>query len=132
MRRRKRQEPSLKYYLLVVGLLQTSSIRTLFDIQYPAGYPVCVQNFWLARYRYSNFTSRGWSPDIRDNPFYKCYVQDDQLYMSLCFLYIVKIDLSSVWVYRRSVGYTLQVNFTRCQKNTAMFIWSGFTKMILF
>ena len=44
----------------------------------------------------------------------------DQLYMAVCFWYLVKPNLSSERYC--TVMYT-SVTFKRCQNNTAMFIW---------
>ena len=51
------------------------------------------------------------------NWFWHVYLQDDQLYMAVLFLYLVKSDLSSLHVYS-------SVYWTSHQENTAMFNWS--------
>ena len=49
-------------------------------------------------------------------------LQGNQSYMAVCFLYLVKSDLSSVRVYcKRTLDKSF---FSRYQKNTAMLIWS--------
>ena len=52
-------------------------------------------------------------------------LQGHQLYMAVYFWYLVKGNLSGTLLYNRVHYMSI---FTRYQKNTAMFIWSGFIK----
>ena len=49
-------------------------------------------------------------------------VQGEQLYMAVLSWYFVKCDFSRV---RYCTVYNIASLYTRCQKSTAMFIWSG-------
>ena len=70
-------------------------------------------------------TFRNVNPNIKNvvkiDLFWQVFLRrGHQLYMAVCFWYLVKSYLSSVRVYSR-VHWTNHF-FSRCQKNTAMFI----------
>ena len=58
-------------------------------------------------------------------------IQGDPLYMTVCFWYLVKRDFSNVHYCMYSIR-TLASHFTRNMKNTAMFIWSGCRKYMIY
>ena len=66
-------------------------------------------------------------PENIDNFIY-IYRIDDQLYMAVCFCYLLNRDFPVYATVQYKVAYTADKQlFTRYQNNTAMFIWSGCT-----